>query len=67
MVALAFLFNITMTMLKGRKTSIAIVLMLGLWGLAIFFLFSFYNPSNRSWTSTSGGGLCTFGSKACGN
>ena len=45
-VALAFLFNLTMTMLKGRKTSIAIVLMLGLWGLAIFFLFSFYNPHN---------------------
>ena len=45
-VALAFLFNLSMTMLKGRKTSIAIVLMLGLWGLAIFFLFSFYNPHN---------------------
>ena len=28
-VALAFLFNLTMTMLKGRKTSIGIVLMLG--------------------------------------
>jgi len=45
-VALVFLFNLTMTMLKGRKTSISIVLMLGLWGLAVFFLFSFYNPSN---------------------
>jgi nitric oxide reductase subunit B len=45
-VALAFLFNITMTALKGRKTSITLVLLLGLWGLAIFFLFSFYNPSN---------------------
>ena len=45
-VALAFLFNISMTMLKGRKTVISIVLLLGLWGLAIFFLFSFYNPVN---------------------
>ncbi|MCB1937638.1 MAG: cbb3-type cytochrome c oxidase subunit I, partial [Rhodocyclaceae bacterium] len=45
-VALAFLFNLTMTMLKGRKTSIGLVLMMGLWGLAIFFLFSFYNPHN---------------------
>ena len=45
-VALAFLFNISMTVLKGRKTSITLVLLMGLWGLAIFFLFSFYNPSN---------------------
>ncbi|MDD5240494.1 MAG: cbb3-type cytochrome c oxidase subunit I [Sulfuricella sp.] len=45
-VALAFLFNISMTILKGRKTSIALVLLMGLWGLAVFFLFSFYNPSN---------------------
>ncbi|HJV27405.1 MAG TPA: cbb3-type cytochrome c oxidase subunit I, partial [Aromatoleum sp.] len=45
-VALAFLFNISMTMLKGRKTVISIVMLLGLWGLAVFFLFSFYNPSN---------------------
>ncbi|HUW49945.1 MAG TPA: cbb3-type cytochrome c oxidase subunit I [Sulfuricella sp.] len=45
-VALAFLFNITLTILKGRKTSISLVLLMGLWGLAVFFLFSFYNPSN---------------------
>jgi nitric oxide reductase subunit B len=45
-VALAFLFNITMTVLKGRKTAISTVLLIGLWGLAIFFLFSFYNPTN---------------------
>jgi nitric oxide reductase subunit B len=45
-VALGFLFNITMTVLKGRKTVISWVLLLGLWGLAVFFLFSFYNPSN---------------------
>jgi len=45
-VALAFLFNITMTVLKGKKTSISIVLLIGLWGLAVFFLFSFYNPVN---------------------
>ena len=45
-VALAFLFNITMTVLKGKKTAIATVLLIGLWGLAVFFLFSFYNPVN---------------------
>ncbi|MGE5492859.1 MAG: cbb3-type cytochrome c oxidase subunit I, partial [Actinomycetota bacterium] len=45
-VALAFLFNISMTVLKGKKTSISLVLLLGLWGLAVFFLFSFYNPVN---------------------
>jgi nitric oxide reductase subunit B len=45
-VALAFLFNITMTVLKGRKTSISIVLLIGLWGLAVMFMFSFYNPDN---------------------
>ncbi len=45
-VALGFLYNLTMTVLKGRKTSIMTVLLIGLWGLAIFFLFSFYNPHN---------------------
>ncbi|HQR61310.1 MAG TPA: cbb3-type cytochrome c oxidase subunit I, partial [Methylophilaceae bacterium] len=45
-VALAFLFNIGMTVLKGRKTAISLVLVLGLLGLAVFFLFSFYNPDN---------------------
>ena len=45
-VALAFLFNIGMTLLKGRKTAISLVLVLGLLGLAVFFLFSFYNPDN---------------------
>ena len=45
-VALSFLFNIGMTFLKGRKTAITTVLLLGLTGLAVFFLFSFYNPDN---------------------
>ncbi len=45
-VALAMLFNLSMTVLKGRKTAINLVMLLGLWGLAIFFLFSFYNPAN---------------------
>ena len=45
-VALGFLFNIGMTVLKGRKTVISTVLLLGLLGLAVFFLFSFYNPTN---------------------
>ncbi len=47
-VALGFLFNIGMTMLKGRKTAVSVVMMTGLVGLAVFFLFSFYNPENLS-------------------
>ena len=46
--ALIFLFNVTMTSLKGRKTAITNVLLLGLWGLALLFLFAFYNPGNLS-------------------
>ena len=45
-VALGFLFNVTMTILKGRKTVVNTVLLIGLWGLAVMFLFSFYNPDN---------------------
>ncbi len=45
-VALAFLFNIGMTVLKGRKTVVNLVLLLGLVGLAVFFLFAFYVPDN---------------------
>ncbi len=43
-VVLAFIFNIGVTVLRGRKTVITLVLLLGLVGLAVFFLFSFYNP-----------------------
>jgi len=45
-VALAFIFNIGMTVLTGRKTVINLVLLTGLVGLAVFFLFSFYVPDN---------------------
>ncbi len=45
-VVLAFLFNIGMTVLTGRKTVVTIVLLTGLTGLAVFFLFAFYNPVN---------------------
>ncbi|MGD8874272.1 MAG: cbb3-type cytochrome c oxidase subunit I [Gammaproteobacteria bacterium] len=45
-VALAFLFNISMTVLRGRKTVVNLVLLLGLLGLAVFFLFAFYVPDN---------------------
>lgn len=44
--ALIFLWNVSMTVLKGRKTVISSILLIGLWGLALLFLFSFYNPSN---------------------
>ncbi|MBF0420679.1 MAG: cbb3-type cytochrome c oxidase subunit I [Magnetococcales bacterium] len=45
-VCLGFLFNIGMTLLKGRKTAISLILLGGLTGLALLFLFSFYNPTN---------------------
>lgn len=45
---LMFLFNASMTLLRGRKTAINMVLMLGLWLAAIFWLFAFYNPGNLS-------------------
>ena len=45
-VALGFLFNVGMTILRGRKTVINMVLITGLIGLAVFFLFSFYNPAS---------------------
>jgi nitric oxide reductase subunit B len=45
-VVLGFIYNIGMTILKGRKTVINMVLITGLIGLAVFFLFSFYNPDN---------------------
>lgn len=46
--ALIFLYNITITVLKGKKTAITNILLLGLWGLALLFLFAFYNPENLS-------------------
>ena len=45
-VALGFIFNIGMTVLSGRKTVVSVVLLTGLVGLAVFFLFAFYNPDN---------------------
>jgi nitric oxide reductase subunit B len=44
--ALIFLFNVSMTVLKGRKTAITNILLLGLWGIALFFLFALYTPKN---------------------
>ena len=45
-VALIYLYNISMTIMKGRKTAIGNVLLLGMWGIAVFWLFAFYNPGN---------------------
>lgn len=45
-VALSFLYNIGMTIITGRKTVVSIVLLTGLTGLAVLFLFAFYNPIN---------------------
>jgi nitric oxide reductase subunit B len=41
-----FLYNATMTLINGRRTAISVVLLLGLWAAAIFWLFAFYNPAN---------------------
>lgn len=46
-VVLMFIFNMIMTMIKGRRrTSISIVLLTGFLGLAVFYLFAFYKPVN---------------------
>jgi len=45
-VALGFVYNIGITILSGRKTVVSMVLLTGLVGLAVLFLFSFYNPVN---------------------
>ncbi|HHJ18036.1 MAG TPA: nitric-oxide reductase large subunit [Gammaproteobacteria bacterium] len=45
-VALGFVYNIGVTILAGRKTVVSLVLLTGLVGLAVLFLFSFYNPVN---------------------
>jgi nitric oxide reductase subunit B len=46
LVVLSYLLNVTMTVIKGRKTVITTVLLTGLLGLAVFFLFAFYVPDN---------------------
>ena len=46
--ALIFLFNITMTVLAGRKTAISNVLLTGLWLLSLLWIFAFINPDNLS-------------------
>ena len=42
LVVLSYLLNVTMTVIKGRKTTVSIILLTGLFGLALFFLFAFY-------------------------
>ena len=46
LVVLSYLLNVTMTVIKGRKTTISIILLTGLFGLAFFFLFAFYFSDN---------------------
>lgn len=46
--ALIFLYNISMTVLKGRKTAITNILLIGMWALSLLWLFAFYNPDNLS-------------------
>ncbi len=44
LVALSLLFNVTMTLARGRKTSLNMILVASLWGLALLFLPAFYFP-----------------------
>ena len=46
LVVLSYILNVSMTVLKGRRTVITTVLLTGLFGLAFFFLFAFYVPEN---------------------
>jgi len=46
LVVVSYIVNVTMTVLKGRRTVITTVLITGLLGLAVFFLFAFYVPDN---------------------
>lgn len=46
LVALSLLFNVTMTLIKGRKTSLNLILVGSLWGLALLFLPAFYFPED---------------------
>ncbi|MFT7003788.1 MAG: nitric oxide reductase subunit B [Sulfurimonas sp.] len=46
LVVVSYLVNVMMTVLKGRRTVITTVLISGLIGLAVFFLFAFYIPEN---------------------
>jgi len=45
-VVLSYILNTAMTVITGRKTVITTVLLTGLLGLAVFFLFAFYVPDN---------------------
>ncbi|OQX76597.1 MAG: nitric-oxide reductase large subunit [Epsilonproteobacteria bacterium 4484_65] len=46
LVVVSYIVNVSMTVLKGRRTVITTVLITGLLGLAVFFLFAFYVPDN---------------------
>ncbi|QFQ86234.1 nitric-oxide reductase large subunit [Paracoccus kondratievae] len=44
--AVIFMYNVSVTALKGRRTAVTNVLLMGLWGLVLLWLFAFYNPAN---------------------
>lgn len=44
LVMLAFLFNLTMTIIRGRKTTIGVLLVASMWGVALLYLPAFYFP-----------------------
>lgn len=66
-VALIFLYNVSLTVMKGRKTAITNVLLLGLWGLRCFGCSRSTIRPISHWISCTGGTWCTSGWKACGS
>ncbi len=65
--ALMFLYNVTMTVLKGKKTAITGILLLGLWGWRCCSCSPSTTHRTWRWTSSTGGTSCTSGSKGCGS
>ena len=53
--ALVFLYNVTLTVLKGRKTSISNVLLIGLWGWRCCSCSPSTTRRTSCWTSNTGG------------
>lgn len=46
LVVVSYIVNVTMTVILGRKTVVTLVLLTGLWFMAVFFLLAFYVPEN---------------------
>lgn len=66
-VALIFLYNIGTTILRGRRSAVTSVLMLGMAGIAVFWLCAIWDPENIAvdklhWWYVSTSGWKAYGS-----